>query len=229
MKFLPKFCATALAFTLTMTPVTAEVMRQITVQGQGVIAAEPDLATVQIGVQKRAKTPADAMEQTAAAAQNVVARLKEMGISGADLQTSNLSLNVLESYGSNNQRRVEGYEAANTLNVRIRDLDQVGAVLTAVVADGANHFRGLRFALANPRPAQDAARQAAVKDALAKAALYAEAAGAELGDVLSISTITQQDAPMPMMRMEMAAMSDMPVEAGEVELTQTVTLVIELK
>ncbi|MCG7491952.1 SIMPL domain-containing protein [Thalassobius sp. Cn5-15] len=229
MQFIPQIYASALAFALTMTPVSAEVLRQITVTGEGVVAAAPDMATLTLGVRERHNDPQAAMASATEAAQAVVARLKEMGIEGADLQTSNLSLQRLESYGSNNQRRFDGYEVSNTLRVHVRDLAQVGPVLSAVVADGANNFNGLQFSVSEPRPLEDAARKAAVKDALAKAALYAEAAGVGLGDVISISTGVQHGAPIPMMRMEMSAMADMPVEAGEVQMSQSVTLVIELE
>lgn len=204
-------------------------IRQITVTGEGVVMAVPDMAVISMGVRHSDANPAEAMTKVSAAAQAMVDRLKSLGIAAKDLQTSNLSLRQLESYGSGNKRRIDGYEAANTLTVRIRDLDGLGQVLTAVLQDGANQFGGLNFALSDPAEATDAARQAAVKDAMAKAALYAAAAGVELGDVLSISEVSTGFNPRPMMRMEMAAMADAPVEAGELSLSQQVMLVIALQ
>jgi len=231
MKLLHKMVAPAMVAAMMAVPAAgwADMVRHITVTGEGVVAATPDMATISLGVQHVADTPEIAMMQTAQASQAVVSRLKMMGIAEADLQTSNLSLHQVENYDRNNQPRIEGYRASNSLRVQVRDLDQLGPVLTAVLQDGANNFGGLSFGLSEPRPVQDAARQAAVKDALAKAALYAEAAGVELGNVVSISEAGSHDAPMPMMRMEMAVSSDMAVEAGELSLNQQVTVVLELK
>ena len=231
MKLLHKMVAPAMVAAMMAVPAAgwADMVRHITVTGEGVVAATPDMATISLGVQHVADTPEIVMMQTAQASQAVVSRLKMMGIAEADMQTSNLSLHQVENYDRNNQPRIEGYRASNSLRVQVRDLDQLGPVLTAVLQDGANNFGGLSFGLSEPRPAQDQARQAAVKDALAKAALYAEAAGVELGDVVSISEAGGHDVPMPMMRMEMAVGSDMAVEAGELSLNQQVTVVLELK
>lgn len=231
MKLLHKMVAPAMVAAMMAVPAAgwADMVRHITVTGEGVVAATPDMATISLGVQHVADTPEIAMMQTAQASQAVVSRLKMMGIAEADMQTSNLSLHQVENYDRNNQPRIEGYRASNSLRVQVRNLDQLGPVLTAVLQDGANNFGGLNFGLSEPRPAQDQARQAAVKDALAKAALYAEAAGVELGNVVSISEAGSHDMPMPMMRMEMAVSSDMAVEAGELSLNQQVTVVLELK
>lgn len=231
MKLLHKMVAPAMVAAMMAVPAAgwADMVRHITVTGEGVVAATPDMATISLGVQQMADTPEIAMMQTAQASQAVVSRLKMMGIAEADMQTSNLSLHQVENYDRNNQPRIEGYRASNSLRVQVRDLDQLGSVLTAVLQDGANNFGGLSFGLSEPRPAQDQARQAAMKDALAKAALYAESAGVELGNVVSISEAGSHDAPMPMMRMEMAVGSDMAVEAGELSLNQQVTVVLELK
>jgi len=231
MKLLHKMVAPAMVAAMMAAPAAgwADMVRHVTVTGEGVVAATPDMATISLGVQHVADTPEIAMMQTAQASQAVVSRLKMMGIAEADMQTSNLSLHQVENYDRNNQPRIEGYRASNSLRVQVRDLDQLGSVLTAVLQDGANNFGGVSFGLSEPRPAQDQARQAAMKDALAKAALYAESAGVELGNVVSISEAGSHDAPMPMMRMEMAVGSDMAVEAGELSLNQQVTVVLELK
>ncbi|MEO1733453.1 MAG: SIMPL domain-containing protein, partial [Pseudomonadota bacterium] len=127
-------------------------------------------------------------------------------------------------------RRITGFQASNTLIVRIRDLGGLGAMMDAVLQDGANDFRGLSFGMADPGPHVDAARSDAVADAMRKAQLMAAAAGLRLGPVLSISE-GGSGQPRPMM-MEMAAAraSDaMPVAPGEVSLSATVSMVFALK
>jgi len=96
-----------------------------------------------------------------------------------------------------------------------------------VIEDGANDFHGLQFSMQNPDPLMDEARKAAVKDAMAKAVLYADAAGIELGQVRSI---TEQGGGRPMM-MEMAASArkgGVPIAAGEVTVSSSVSMVFDI-
>jgi hypothetical protein len=146
------------------------------------------------------------------------------------MQTSNLSLspNWNNSSSLNGRSVIDGYQANNTVVVRVLALDGLGAILDAVVDQGANTFNGLSFGLQNPGPAQDAARKAAVAEAMRKAALYAEAAGLVLGPVLEL-TESGAATPRPM-AMERMVMSAQPVviAQGEVSVQASVTLVFSV-
>ncbi len=110
----------------------------------------------------------------------------------------------------------------------MRALEDLGQIMGAVLADGANRFSGLQFGVQTPGPLQDQARQAAVTEALRKARLYADAAGVTLGDVLTISETAARNNP-PIMRMAADMAESVPIAEGELSLTQSVTMVIELK
>mgnify|MGYP005993124867 CR=1 FL=1 len=117
------------------------------------------------------------------------------------------------------------------LTIRVRDLSSLSAVLGAVLSDGANNLSGLTWGIQDTQTLEDEARRRAVKDAMAKAALYADAAGVELGDVMSIRDTADPivrpslGRAAPMMA-EMA--SDVPVAAGEIEASANVTMVFEI-
>jgi uncharacterized protein YggE len=122
---------------------------------------------------------------------------------------------------------VQGYTASNMLTVRVRDMAKMGAVLDAAIADGANTLNGLTFGLQNPRPSEDEARKAAVADAMARAKLIAEAAGAKLGPIVSITEGGMSE-PMPGVMFKAADSMAVPVAGGEVELSASVTMVFQL-
>ena len=144
----------------------------ISVTGEGIVAAVPDLATVSLGVTMQGDTAAAAMAAGNRALQAVLERLKAAGIEDRDLQTSNLSLNPNWQSGDGTTAPViVGYIASNILSVRVRDLDKLGAVLDAVVTDGANTLNGISFGLADPDPVLDQARTEAVADARGRAEL----------------------------------------------------------
>lgn len=203
---------------------------QITVTGEGLVERAPDRATVSLGVTTVAATAAEALAANSEAMRAVLARLTAAGVADKDMQTSGLSVNPnWTSYDSSvsGGQRIDGFTATNILTVDIAALDTLGAVLDAAVSDGANTLNGVTFGLADPRPAMDEARRAAVEDAKAKAALLAAASGVTLGPILSITEGGGYGGPAPMYRAE-AASSAVPVQAGEVSYQASVTVVWQL-
>lgn len=219
--------AIAAACLLATAPARAETAPPtLTVTGDATVARAPDQAMLSIGVTTVAETAAEALAQNSEAMRTVIDRLKAAGIADADLQTAGLSVtpNWTGYDSSSTGPTISGYTASNSVNVRISALDGLGAVLDAAVADGANTLNGLTFGLADPRPAMDEARQAAVADAMAKATLLAEAAGVKLGDILSISEGGGYGAPMPAFKAD-AAGAPVPIQQGEVSYSASVTIV----
>ncbi len=202
---------------------------QISVQGEAVITAAPDMATISLGVTTQDATAGGAMRANSDALNAVMERLKAAKIEPRDLQTSNLSLNPNWTQTDGVTAPViSGYIASNILTVRVRDLAIVGSVLDAVITDGANTLNGITFEQSEPRPSMDAARKAAVADALAKATLLSEAAGVKLGRIVSISENQGYNSPMPMMKAMEADAGSVPVAAGEIGISASVNLVFEL-
>lgn len=230
------FCVLAIPLALGLSSPAAgqdDSMPTMTVVGEGIAAGHPDMALVSVGVVTHATRADRAMAENSKAMNEVIAAVKEDGIESKDLQTSQLSLRPQYSQptrGSGEARKLVGYEAGNTLAIRVRDLDQLGALLDRLVTVGANQIRGIEFTMAEPDPLRDAARTAAMKDALRRAEILAEAAGVRIVRLFSV-TENMQEPPRPMvMRMtaEAAARPDVPIEAGEQEFRGRVTAVFEI-
>jgi uncharacterized protein YggE len=139
------------------------------------------------------------------------------GIGGADVQTSALQLSAQYADQDKGPRRLTGYQAQNTITVRVSELAQVGAVVDALVAAGANEIEGVDFDIADRRPVEDQARRLAVKALEARAALYAEATGYRVKRLVSLS---EGGGPVLQPMMRMAAMAvplrpTTPVAPGE--------------
>lgn len=204
--------------------------RQIVVTGSGFAEAAPDMAVITLGVTEQAAQARAAMQASSESAGRILARLEEMGVAARDIQTGNLSLRPVwrNRGGQDGPPEITGYVASNRLNVRVRDLERLGAVLDAVLGDGANDFGGLRFSVAEPSAMENAARAGAVADAMEKASQLAAAAGIALGPVQSISE--QLDGPRPQLRMAEMAMADaaVPVAPGEVSVSVSVTMVFAI-
>ncbi len=202
----------------------------ITLMGRGSIERPPDVAMINVGVQVEAKTAAEAMAQQATNMNGVFAAVKAAGIADRDMQTGSMSLNPVYEYPNNARPRLTGYQASNSITIKVRKLDTLGKTLDAVVKGGGNTINGISFSVDRPDKFQNDARVEAIKDAAAKAEIYAQAVGYK---VKRIVTISEQEfypqPPMPvMMRMQDMAAEATPIAAGEVSLVQTVNVVFEL-
>lgn len=204
---------------------------RLTVTGEGIVAARPDMATISLGVTTEGATAAAAMAGNSEELGRVLARLREAGIEDRDLQTSGLSLNPNWTQPRDGGTpQIRGYVASNLLTVRVRTLDRLGEILDRAVSDGANTLHGVSFGLTEPQPALDEARKRAVARAQATARLLTDAAGVTLGPVLSISEGNGYEPPRPMYREAAAlAAAPVPVAEGEVETSARVTMVFELR
>lgn len=203
----------------------------ITLTGKGTVDHAPDIAMISVGVQVEAKTAAEAMQQQAEKMNGVFAAVKAAGIADRDMQTGQLSLNPVYEYPNNARPRLTGYQASNQINIKVRKLDTLGKTLDAVVKGGGNTINGVSFSIDQPDKFQNDARIAAIKDAAAKAELYAQAVGYKVKRIVTISEQDYYPQPVPMMmqmRQQDMAAAPTPIAAGEVSLTQTVNVVFEL-
>ncbi|MBY6162212.1 SIMPL domain-containing protein [Mameliella alba] len=215
-------------------PLGALAEGRLTVSGEARVAAVPDMATISLGATGRGKTAVEAMNATSGAVDAILATLRDLGIEARDIQTTQLRVGEQTRWDrERNEDIFIGYAASNTVRVRVRDLDGIGAMLSGVLDDGANQLQSLSFGVQDPRAVEDEARRRAVADAMAKAKLYAEAAGVPLGPLLElrdtaeplVSSIVQ---PEPMMLEEAPAARDVPVAAGEIEVRAEVTMVFSI-
>jgi uncharacterized protein YggE len=208
-------------------------MSSITVVGEGMIAARPDLAVVSLGVVSQAGRAADALAQNSKAMTSVIASVKEAGIEARDIETSQIGLRPQYSYppqGTREAPKLVAYEASNNVSIRLRAFDKLGELLDRLVVSGANQIRNIELTIAEPGLLRDKARAAAMKDALRKAEILADAAGVRIVRLFSASE-EYFEPPRPMtMRMsaDAAVRAPVPIEAGEQEIRARVTTVFEI-
>jgi len=187
----------------------------VEVTGVGEVAAAPDMAVLQVGVGVEAARAEDAVRQMAERQAAVLERIAALGIAPRDMQSSQMTLNPVWDQGQGSPRAVRGYIARSVVTVRVRDLLVLGKLLDVAVRDGATEFGGLRFMLADPAPAEAAARAAAVRDAAVKAGQMAQAAGLALGPVPRLEERGGGGvAPVEMMAARVG--TDVPIAPGEV-------------
>lgn len=217
------------ALLLPMALRAEEVPRTVTVSGQGSVTAIPDIATVTLGVSTAADDAAAALAANSARMAQVLDLLRAEGIAERDVETSQFGLDpVWEESEEDAPARIAGYRVRNLVTVRLRDVSALGRLLDRLTAAGANDIAGIGFALSDSSALLAEARRRAVADAVATATLYAEAAGARLGRVLTLAD-QGTSLPMPAPRYRAEAMAAVPVAPGEATVTASVMVVFALE
>jgi uncharacterized protein len=205
--------------------------KTIKVEGQGVVTAVPDEATIEVTVLEEGISVDDLAAKVKTKMANVLDSLKSFDIADKDLQTTQYSIEPKYQYANGKSERV-GYTVTNRLKIVLKNITQVGAVLGALSNDDTFQLNGPTFGFSDPAKLQIDALKAAVENAWAKAAVLAEAANAQLGPVYSIEeTNVNMPSPRPLM-MARAAMTDgavVPVQQGTDEVTAQVEVVYTLK
>jgi len=206
--------------------------RVIEVSGTGEAHAAPDLATLNLAIETRGATAAEAAGRNAALAQKVVDALKaKLGDKGK-VWTGGYSLypEYREPHG-NEKPAITGYSAANSIAVETGALDLLGPIIDAAISAGANRVNSLDFSLRDDTKARSEAITRASKDAQAQAQALAAALGVRLGPIIKASTVAEVR-PIPMMRAFAGAMpanAPTPVQPGEVTVPATVSLTYEIQ
>jgi uncharacterized protein len=241
----------ALAQPTTPAPTMTAGATLLSVTAEGQSRRTPDLALFSAGVVTQGANAAEALSANSARMDRVVASLKRAGIAERDLQTSAISLQPRYSDPERNAQlraretrqpyapptelaRIVGYEARNTLQVRVRKLGEMGRIIDALVAEGANQVDGPSFTVDDQRAALDEARVEAIGNARSRAELYARAAGLKVSRILSIS---ESGGFYPVQAITVTAMRGgpgapppppPPIAAGEVALGVSLSVQFEL-
>jgi uncharacterized protein YggE len=206
---------------------------RLDVSAMGEVTRVPDVAIISAGVQTLQTTATAAIEENAARMERVRAALKRAGIEDRDIQTSSINLNPEYQYDQNRPPRLTGYRATNTVNVKFRDLKRTGAILDALVAEGANQINGPSLTIDKPESALDEARTRAIANGRVRADLYARALGMRVVRLISVSEGGGYNVPPPMPVMaqmaERSGGADSKIDPGSQQLQVNVSMSFELQ
>ena len=156
----------------------------IWVTGTGEVTVNPDIATLQVGVEAQEATVAEAQDEASEAMYKVMTALTDRGVKSEDIQTQYFRIRERTRWDEpSGQEIVVGYRVTNKVTAKIRDLEKVGSIIDAVVKAGGNLIRidDLSFSVDDPSVYYDEAREKATADARDKAEKLANQAGVKLG------------------------------------------------
>ena len=207
---------------MTTTQAISGPQQTIIVVGSGTVAVKPNLAHLEAGVETIAPTVAEAAKANDQQMAAVVAKIKELGISTNDVQTTYYSVSPERSYEPSGPGPITGYRVATNVQITVRDVQQVSTVIDGVTQAGANNIYGMSFGLdpQTQQQAQEEARSKAVADVQARAAALAKLNDVQMGKLLSISEVIGTN-PIPIMQGMGGAggQGSAPIEPGMFEIT----------
>jgi uncharacterized protein len=200
----------------------------VTAIGTGTGSAAPDTAQLSLGVTFTAKDRTAAQDGASKKAAAIITAVKAAGLDAEDIQTGQISLNQLfDTTG----RKVTGYSADQSIDVKTKLIDKVGAIVAAATGAGATNVSGPLFSLADTNAARIDAIGKAMADAKRRATAMAEAAGRKLGRVISVKELdANQVVPFASAADSAKGTGAVPpVEPGLVEATTQLTVVFRLQ
>lgn len=214
------------------TPVPADALRTITVQGTGIVTTTPDTASVTLAVRQTDESLKAAQDDVSGRAARLTQMLSENGITEEDIKTSNYSINPIPEYDRDgNYEGISSYEVALALTVTVRDLDALGTILDQSVEAGANDIWGISMFVDDTTEAANQARAAAMADARARAEELARTEGLLITGVFSIQETSAPAPPAERLyeSMEAAPASDaaasVPISAGSTQIRVDVNVI----
>ncbi len=216
----------------------------ISVSGEGEVMAKPDIGQFSFSVRAEGKDAKTAQELSAVSINQIMDYLKEAGVEESDIKTTNYYLNPKYRYEEvvcasgmwcpPGNPVVDGYEVSQSIEVKVRDLDQSGALISGVGENGATDISGLSFTIDDDSVLKSEARAKAIENAKVNAEKLAKDLGVDLGRMTSFYE-EGDNYPMPyygiggdavMMKAESSIAS---VPTGENKFTAKVTLTFEVK
>ena len=191
----------ALSSTLLL-PLTAHAddagrRRGVTVEGAGRVSAAPDEASIALGVEARSANLPTARKDVNARTAAVLAHLEVLGIAPADISAPGLTLRPEYRWDKAREQQVlEGYRVERRIDVRLRDLDQLGVLIEGVADAGASKVSPPVLGHSDAAGLRREALAEAARDARANATALAESLGMIVGPVRTMDAL-QSPRPRP--------------------------------
>ena len=219
-------------------------MRTITVKGVGNVSAKPDYISISMTIESVENDYDKAMDGAARRIENLKAAAVSVGYEKEALKTISFNVetryeNVRDRQGSY-KREFAGYACVYRLKLAFDfDSKQLAKVISAIANSGANPELSIAFTVKNPAKVSEELLESAAQNARAKAEILCKAAGAELGQLISIdynwgelnivsrTSYEMEDCLMPLAAMDKCCAPE--IEPDDINVSDTVAFTWEIK
>lgn len=193
----------------------------VTVQGEGIATAKPDIVVLTIGVMTEDNNVKAAQEENALRSQALLQALQTLGIQEKDIQTFSYTITPEYDY-KDGVSSLRGYRVEHLYEVTVLNVQKAGEVYDAAIGAGANIARDLAFRVSDPGLYYEQALTRAVLNAQTKAATIAGALQVNVNPI-PVSLVEEGgSAPQPLIGYAAASpkvATPTPIEPGELTIT----------
>ena len=207
---------------------TMSISEGITAHGHGEVKVKPDIALITIAVTTQSKDQAAAVASNATRTTAVLNALQDAGIAEKDIQTQSYTVQPQYDYDAK-PPALTGYQVQNSVQATVRDLTRVGLVIDKTTAAGASQINDVSFDLSDRSRAESDALALAVAGAKRKAGVMADAAGVDLGRLLTLTEGTDSPPVRPVFMAARAMVAEAapttPIADQQISVTADATLV----
>jgi len=176
-----------------------KISNTISVSGDGKVSAKPDIVQLNIGFQEKAPTSEEALDKVNTKIDFAMKVLEKNGINNSDITTSNLNIYTEYDY-SNGSRRVIGQQASETLEVKIKKIDDKATKAVKIIDELSTinnlQMNGIYFDIEDKTELFSKAREMAFNKAKQKAEELAKLSKVKLSKPVSISDSTYDITPI---------------------------------
>ncbi|MGI9145892.1 MAG: SIMPL domain-containing protein [Chloroflexota bacterium] len=201
----------------------------VSVVGQGIVVAQPNVARITLGVEVFDQSLSKAQTSASTSMDAVVTKLKADGVVDTDIRTVSYNINPQYDQQNQNQPVLRGYQVQNLVEVKTTNVGGLGPLIDDAIASGATRVYGIRFEASDMAGLKTQARDQAMQDARAQAEQLARDAGITLGRPVSIETADTGGAiPVRALSAPQAAPAaavSTPIQPGELSVSTTVHVV----
>lgn len=171
----------------------------ITVSGEAEVFAVPDIAKIWLTVETEKETVDAAQTEATEKINNILAFLEGEGIEEKDIKTQNYSVYPRYDYVERavncvsypcppqGEQVLRGYRVNQSLEIKVRDTEKVGALLAGAGELGVTNINGPFFENDDEEALRLDARKEAIVNAREKAEELAKSLDVKLGDIVSFN------------------------------------------
>lgn len=180
-----------------MSDVSESGIRTVSVRGKGHIDVKPDEASFSVNVEKVALSQEDASRAASRLLDKVIRILLDIGVNKDDIATKEISIAPYRKWSENAREYVPcGGKANQSITVKLNDISLIGPCFDRLSSLGGIEIPNVTLSKKDKSHEYSMARKKAFSDAVSKASTYAESAGMNLGNPISIKEIEEDDYPL---------------------------------
>ena len=227
-----KFILIVCLFTIT-TNISAQ-SSSVTVEGNAEINVVPDQASLNLSVELGGRNLSAMTKRVAETTNDFLALTDELNIKRNDVMTSGVNINPRYRYENKTGRRIfDGYNISRSIQVDLKNIDQLGSIIERSTAQGINNIAAPIFRFSQENQIIQSLHTLAVQDAIKRAEALVDPLNASLGKALKIDASSIQSISPPMMEMRAldinSSLAEQSYSVGQINYSQSVLVTFEIE